>query len=60
MPTHQAVGGVEVDEAEVDLVAAELAPVVQPQDDLVLQQLQVDARHAALQASVELRAKRLH
>ena len=52
--THNTVDGVEVDEAEIHLVAGQLASVVQTQDYLVAQQVLVHLRHAALQVVVQL------
>ena len=52
MTIPDTVGRVEVDEAEVDFVAGELAPVVHAQHQLVLDQAGVDAGQAALQLLV--------
>lgn len=47
--------GVKVYEAEVDLVARQLAPIVQTQQDLVPHQLEVDLSHTLLQSLVQLK-----
>ena len=52
--THHALLVVKVDEAEVDLVAGQLAPVVQAQDDLVLGQGGVDAGQAGFKLLIQL------
>jgi len=49
-----AVLGVEVDEAEVDLVAGELAAVVHPEEEVMFDEARVDTGHALLQHPTEL------
>ena len=55
--THHTVRVVKEEEAQVDLMAGDLASVVQPQQQVVLHQARVHAGHALLQALVELKRR---
>ena len=56
--THHAVLWLEVDEAEVDLVAGEPTPVVDAHQDVVFAEDPVHDGHAALQFAVQLNTHR--
>ena len=53
--TYHTVRVVKEEEAKVDFVAGYLASVVQPQQEVVLDQARVHAGHALLQTLVQLR-----
>ena len=55
-----ALSGVKVEEAQVDLVAREATSVVEAEDYFVLQQRRVDGGHAALELFVKLKLCETH